>query len=236
MIKNYLTISFRKFIRQKFFSLINLFGLSVGLASVALIMLYVVDELGYDRFHENSGRIYRAVENQYYAGQPVFPVAVTPVPLGPSLVGEYPSIELATRYWASHISVRKDGHHFEERGAYVDGSFLKVFSFEVMAGNASKALDGADNIVLTEAMAQKYFPHEDPIGKMLPVGDGREARVSGVIKNIPENSHLKFDFLMPFESVLARNPEASTEWGNNTLYTYVLVKPGTNMEDLNRQV
>lgn len=237
MIKNYLTIALRKFGRQKFYSLINLFGLTIGLTSVILIMLYVVDELSYDKFHEKSDRIYRVVENQYYAGQPVFPVAVTPVPLGPSLTEEYPAIEKATRFWTSHISIKnKDDQLFQERGAYVDTSFLNIFSFEMIWGDGAKALSGIDNIILTESLAQKYFSNKDAIGQLLQVNGNREARVSGIIKNVPENSHLQFDFLMPFENVLSRNQEAATQWGSNTLYTYVLVKPGTKIEHLNEQV
>jgi ABC-type antimicrobial peptide transport system permease subunit len=236
MIKNYFTVALRKFRRQKFYSLINLFGLTIGLASVILIMLYVMDELSYDRFHSKADRIYRVVENQYYAGQPVFPVAVTPSPLGPSLAAEFADVEKATRIWTSFLFFEQGEHKFRERGAYVDTTFLDIFSFEMLRGNASSALKELDNVVLTKSLAQKYFGNDNPIGELIKVNGETQARVSGVLKDIPENSHYKCDFLMSIEGPLARNPDMATNWGNNQMYTYVLLKPDVAIEPFNEQI
>lgn len=236
MIKNYFTVAIRKFRRQKFYSLINLFGLTIGLASVILIMLYVMDELSYDRFHSKADRIYRVVENQYYAGQPVFPVAVTPSPLGPSLAAEFADVEKATRIWTSFLFFEQGEHKFRERGAYVDTTFLDIFSFEMLHGNASSALKELHNVVLTKSLAQKYFGNDNPIGELIKVNGETQARVSGVLKDIPENSHYKFDFLMSIEGPLARNPDMATNWGSNQMYTYVLLKPDVAIEPFNEQI
>ncbi|MEP2668194.1 MAG: ABC transporter permease [Cyclobacteriaceae bacterium] len=235
MIKNYITVALRKFRRQKFYSLVNLFGLTIGLTSVILIMLYVVDEVSYDRFHEKSDRIYRVVENQYYAGQPVFPVAVTPPPLGPALVEEYTDIENGTRVWSTDLSFNKDEQQFVEAGIYVDDSFFDVFTFKMIYGEVASALDEINNVVLTESLARKYFANDNPVDQLLTVG-GQEVRVSGVIKDVPDNSHVQFDFLVPIESRLLSNEELRTNWGNNTLYTYVLVHNETDIAKLNAQI
>lgn len=235
MIKNYITVALRKFRRQKFYSLVNLFGLTIGLTSVLLIMLFVVDEVSYDRFHEKSDRIYRVVENQYYAGQPVFPVAVTPPPLGPALVEEYTDIETGTRVWSTDLSFNKDEQQFVEAGIYVDDSFFDVFTFKMIYGEVASALDEINNVVLTESLARKYFANDNPVDQLLTVG-GQEVRVSGVIKDVPDNSHIQFDFLVPIESRLLSNEELRTNWGNNTLYTYVLVHNETDITKLNAQI
>ncbi len=236
MIKNYITVSIRKFARQKFYSLVNLFGLMIGLTSVILIMLFVVDEFSYDRFHTNADRIYRVVENQYYAGQPVFPVAVTPVPLGPSLAQEYAGVEKATRFWFINLVLKNEEQQFRERGAFVDSSFFDIFSFQVLSGNPNEALAQIDGLVLTQKLAQKYFGTENPIGKMINVNGEREARVGAVIKNPPGNSHLQFDFLVPFHGLTSTRPELATQWQSNTLYTYVLVRAGASVAHLNEQI
>lgn len=213
----------------------NLFGLTIGLTSVILIMLFVVDELSYDRFHEKADRIYRVVENQYYAGQPVFPVAVTPPPLGPALEKEYADIEKGTRVWGNDLSFEKDGQQFMEKGIYADESFFDVFSFEIIDGNAVSILSEANSLVLTAKLVKKYFPNESAIGKLMKVGD-RELQVSGVIKDVPDNSHIQFDFLIPIENALLRNENLRNNWGNNTMYTYVLVQHGAYISELNTQI
>lgn len=235
MLKNYFILSLRKFARQKFYSLINLLGLTVGLASVILIMLYVTDELSYDRYHTNVQRIYRVVENQYYPGQPVFPVAVTPGPLGPSLEQEFTAVEHATRVIIRTIPFKFKEKQTSERGVYVDPSYLKIFSLQFTFGAPGNALGDHNSIILTEKLAVKYFGEDDPVGKIIKVSD-RELTITGVIKNFPRNSHIQPDFLISMELMIANNPGLSTSWGNNTLYTYILVKEGVGLEDLNQRI
>lgn len=236
MIKNYIIISLRKFRRQKFYSLINLFGLTIGLSSVILIMLFVIDELSYDKFHAKADRIYRVVENQFYAGQPVFPVAVTPAPLGPALKEGYPEVESATRFWFTSQLFQNGDQKFTERGTYVDESFFEIFSFELSKGSVETALKGLNNIVLSDELAKKYFGDQDPLNKILKIGEDRQAVVSGVMKKIPNNSHLQFDFVIPIENMFARDADARNNWGNNTMYTYVLLSPNAVRAKINDQI
>lgn len=235
MIQNYIIISLRKFRRQKFYSLINLFGLTIGLSSVILIMLYVIDELSFDKFHKKSDRIYRAVENQFYPGQPIFPVAVTPAPLGPSLKSEYPEVEDATRFWFTSQIFQNEDQKFTERGAYVDESFFHIFSFQLIKGSTETLLGDVNNIVLSEDLVKKYFGDEDPINKTIKIGE-HEMKITGVMANPPDNSHLQFDFVVPIENAFARNPDARDNWGNNTMYTYLLLASAVDISKLNDQV
>lgn len=235
MIQNYIIISLRKFRRQKFYSLINLFGLTIGLSSVILIMLYVIDELSYDKFHTKSDRIYRAVENQFYPGQPIFPVAVTPAPLGPSLKSEYPEVEDATRFWFTSQIFQNEDQKFTERGAYVDESFFHIFSFQLIKGSTETLLGDVNNIVLSEDLVKKYFGDEDPMNKTIKIGE-QEMKITGVMANPPDNSHLQFDFVVPIENAFARNPDARDNWGNNTMYTYLLLASAVDISKLNDQV
>src|SRR5690606_10933734 len=126
MLKNYLTLSLRKFSRQKFYSLLNIFGLATGMATVILIMLYVTDELSYDRFHRHEKDLYRVVENQYYSGQPVFPVAVTPGPLAEALKSDFPEISRATRVHYAWDAFEHNESRFDTRGIYADKDFLSM--------------------------------------------------------------------------------------------------------------
>lgn len=120
MILNYIKLSFRKFTRQKFYSLLNILGLATGMVTVVLILLYVVDELSYDKFHRHADNLYRVVENQYYSGQPVFPVAVTPGPLAEALEAEFPEVQMATRMHFGWNAFQHGESRFDGRGIYAD--------------------------------------------------------------------------------------------------------------------
>src|SRR5688572_17954420 len=146
MLWNYIKISFRKFIRQKFYSLLNIFGLATGMATVILILLYVLDELSYDKFHKYQKDLYRVVENQYYSGQPVFPVAVTPGPLAEGLAAEFPEVEMATRVHFGWNAFQYKETRFDDRGIYADPQFLKMFDFPFLRGDTATALEEINSI------------------------------------------------------------------------------------------
>ena len=236
MIWNYIKLSFRKFTRQKFYSLLNIFGLATGMATVILILLYVIDESGYDRFHRYERDLYRVVENQYYSGQPVFPVAVTPGPLAEALKEEFPEVEMATRVHSGWNSFQYEESTFDDNGIYVDGDFLRMFDFPFLRGDTATALKEINSVVLTEALAAKLFGGEDVVGKTLKVNGERAVVVTGILRNIPENSHLQFDFIMPFSQRLTEVPDFRDNWGSNGLYTYVKLVGGASVENFNQQV
>lgn len=236
MLKSYLKIAFRNLWKQKFHSIVNIFGLAVGLTCVLLISLYVIDELSFDRFHEKSGNIYRIVENQYYAGQPVFPVAVTPGPLAPSLKEEYPEIINTTRLKINSSLFEVGEKKFVESGAYVDNSFFQIFSFPVIKGDPETALNKVDAIVINQTLANKYFGDEDPIGKIITINGKSTLEITAVMEDFPQNSHIRRDYLMTTDRLRNSFPGLDNAWGTNTLYTYIEVSPGTNRSELDQKI
>jgi ABC-type antimicrobial peptide transport system permease subunit len=241
MLWNYIKISFRKFLRQKFYSLLNIFGLATGMATVILILLYVLDESSYDRFHRFQKDIYRVVENQYYSGQPVFPVAVTPGPLAEALKADYPEVELSTRVHFGGNTMQFKDDRFDEQGIYVDKDFLHMFDFPFVSGDTATALREINSVLITEKLAAKLFGKDTALGKTLTVKPTercceREVVVTGILKDIPENSHLKFAFVMPFEQRLAEFPFMRDNWGSNTLYTYVKLTASSSSDHLDKQI
>jgi len=235
MFKNYLKIAIRNIWRQKFHSFVNIFGFAVGLTTVLLITLFISHELSFDRFHQKANKLFRVVENQYYSGQPVFPVAVTPVALGPSLHEEYPEIVNFTRFSGRGDYIEYQQKKFLHRGAYVDPGFLEMFSFELLEGNHETALDKLNSIIITQELDDKFFPDEEPIGKLLTLDD-EVFEVTGVLENFPDNSHIEMDFLVPFAKMISENPGLETNWRSNQLYTYVELTPNAKLEDINQKI
>jgi predicted permease len=236
MLWNYLTISFRKFRRQKFYSMLNILGLAIGIATVILILLYVMDELSYDRFHRSEKNLYRVVENQFYSGQPAFPVAVTPGPLAAALKTEFREVAMATRVHQGRDAFQHKDDVFEDHGIYVDPDFLRMFDFQFVAGDTATALRDINSIVITEKMAEKVFGNEAALGKTLKVNRAREVVISGILKDIPANSHLQFSYIMPMARRVIDVPAFRDQWGSNGLYTYVQLIPGTSANHLNEQI
>lgn len=236
MIWNYITISFRKFTRQKFYSLLNILGLASGMATVILILLYVMDELSYDRFHRNEKDLYRVVENQYYSGQPVFPVAVTPGPLAAALRAEFPEVSRATRVHQGRDSFQYKDEVFNDHGIYVDPEFLRMFDFPFVGGDTATALSEINSIVVTEELAEKLFGKEEAIGKTVKVNRQREVVVTGILKDIPANSHLQFSYIMPMSRRVIDIPSFRDQWGSNGLYTYVQLVEQTSPDRVNERI
>lgn len=236
MLKNYVKIAVRNFMKYKFYTFVNVFGLTVGLSIVFLIGLFVNDELNFDKFHDNADNLYRVVENQYYAGQPVFPVAVTPIALGPSLLQEYPEVERFTRVSNEDFLFELgDGKILERGGIQVDEHFFEMFSFPIVKGSVVSFKEKLNTLILTEHLAEKYFPKEDPTGRTIKL-DGEEFIVSAVIQDVPKNSHLDFNYIMNFQDFLADNPDNANNWGSNRLYTYVQLSSATNLENINEKI
>ena len=157
MIKNYLKIALRNFRKQKLFSLINICGLALGMACTILILLWVQDELNFDKFNKNADNIYRVVENQHYAGGEIFPVAVTPGPLAKALNDNYPEIVYSTRFAFGNRNLRYGDKIFSEAVAFSDPQFLKIFSYPLVIGNPDNVLKDIHSILMTEEAAEKYF-------------------------------------------------------------------------------
>jgi len=236
MFKNHFLTSVRTILRQKGYSLINILGLATGMACMLLILLWVQDELSFDRFHEYSHRLYRVEEDQHYSGS-VYHVNVTPYPSGPVWKEEIPEIEDACRFqWPSGMLFRSGDKAFYENGTVaVDPSFLTMFTFRLLKGDIHTALSEPYSVILTEKTAHKYFGEEDPLGKSLRVNNKYEFTVTGIMKNLPKNTILSFDILVPFR-YLQETGQYEDHWGSNSIRTYLLLRENAVIDSVNSKL
>ncbi|PZX51332.1 ABC transporter permease [Algoriphagus chordae] len=235
MLKNYIKIAWRNLRNNKVFSLINILGLALGMACSLLILLWVQDETNMDKFHENNSRIYKVMENQYYSGIPNT-YESTPGVLAENIVLDFPEIELASQILWEEEPLFTVGEVFEkEKGRYVQGDFLNMFSFELSSGDAFTALKRPDGVVISQKLADKYFKGEDPVGQLIIVDNEDDMMVTGVLKEIPESSSLKFDFLMSYERWQDDN-EWAKDWGNNGPRCYVMLAPNVDVDVVNEKL
>ncbi|MBI3110435.1 MAG: ABC transporter permease [Ignavibacteriales bacterium] len=235
MLKNYLKISWRNLVRQKASSFINITGLTIGMTCSMLILMWVQHELSYDRFNQNANDIYRVVENQYYAGGQVFPVAVTPSPLAPALKAQFPEILKSTRLSFNSLTVKKEDKVFTEGVAFADPDIFEIFTLPFVKGDPQTALSAPHSIVLTEEAAEKYFGTDEPLGQILRINNRDDFLVTGVIKNIPEHSHLRYDILAPF-LYLEELGSSMKNWGSNWCYTYVLLQQNILHTEVDKKI
>ena len=229
MWKNYLKVAIRNLIRHKGYSAINIAGLAIGMACAILILLWVQDELSFDRFHENADVLYRVEENQHYSAG-AYHVNVTPFPAGPAFKEGIPEVAEASRLtWAGGLLFRYgEKAFFENDIRAVDPAFLRMFTFPLAQGDAETAFDDPHSLVLTREMAEKYFGADDPIGKVISVDNQYEFTVTGIVEKVPENSSLRFSILIPFAFQKERG-WWHDHWGTNSIGTYVQLRPETSI-------
>lgn len=233
MLRNYLKIAIRNLRKNKIYSSINILGLSLGIASSLLIMIFVLDELSYDKFHPDAERIHRGDMTGQLNGNE-FNLALTPAPMRFSLEEEVPAVESAIRIGAfPTMPIQYEELTFTEPITLVsDPEFFEFFGFELLKGDAKTALVGPNKIVLTESNAKKYFGDEEPIGKILLRGsDKTPTEVTGVAADPPHNSHLSFDMVLSGESWEYMK---STQWSSNNLYTYFKIHPESDIAEVNK--
>ncbi len=227
MFFNYLKTSLRSLLRYKGYSFINILGMTLGLASSILIMLFVLDELSFDKFHKDSDRLYRISVSGKIQG-PEIHAAVSCVPIGPALVKELPGVEQYTRLFpfGGDPLVRYEDKSFVEDGfVYADSTFFDVFTVRFLAGNAGKTLNRPNTLVITRSIAMKYFGSTDVIGKSLQVFDPpQQFSIDGVIEDYPASSHLKFTMLASF---MTHPISKNIIWVSNNVYTYIKIAKNT---------
>lgn len=240
MLTSYIKIAFRNFNRQKSYTLLNIIGLSLGMAASLLILQYVKYERSFDRIHSRAQDIYRIQYNGWQNGQLNFESAVAVPAAGPALKNNFHEVEEYTRFLPAGgvITYEKPGAEpisFRERRIlFADTNIFKVFDFRLLKGNEKTCLKGVNKIIISEHAARKYFGDEDPINKVV-YHNGREEsfQVTGVFQDVPENSHIKFDFLISYETINAWTENNSeTSWGWYDFYSFVLLKPGTDVNSL----
>jgi len=223
MFRNYLKIAFRNLLRHKLYSLINVLGLALGMACCLLIVLFVQDELSYDKFHKKAEQIYRVAKIERRNDELVNYPLIFPV-VAPKLREEFPEVLNAVRFDPQlSILISREGRQFlEQRFFYADSNVFDVFTFPLVKGDPKTALKEPYTLVLTEEMAEKYFAKEDPLGQTLTIDNNRDFKITGILKNIPHNSHLKFDFLASMASEEAENPRYGKLWAWSC-YTYLIL-------------
>jgi putative ABC transport system permease protein len=227
MLTSTFKIVLRTIRRHAGYSFINIFGLALGMACCLMIALWVADELSFDRFHKAAADLYRVEEDQSYSGR-VYHVTVTPYPLAPALKAEIPEVAEAARvvWFSGQLFRHGDKAFFEDSVRAVDPSFLTMFSFPLVRGDAATALAALDSVILTEDTARKYFGTDDAVGKTLTVNNDTDLKVTGVLKNFPKNSTMSYDVLVPYE-LLKSKGATNEEFGSNSIMTFVKLRPGT---------
>jgi ABC-type antimicrobial peptide transport system permease subunit len=238
MIGNYIKVTLRNIFKYKSYTIINILGLAIGMACTILILIWVQDELSYDRFHTNADELYRVVVEDHESQQ-VSRFCETPPPLSAALKQEFPGIIQTTRFgrWGRQL-VKHGEKRFNENGlCFADAAIFKMFTFTFIKGDPQTVFINPYSIVLTEEMVEKYFGNEDPINKSLNINDRFNLKITGVIKSIPANSHLKFDFLTQFETIKeligAKN---LNNWEFHAFGTYVLLTPNTDVGKVNQKI
>jgi putative ABC transport system permease protein len=235
MLKSYLKIAFRNLLRNKAFSIINISGLAIGMASAILILLWIQNEISYDQFHEKKDRIYEAWNKAHFSGK-LQAWNTTPKILARTLEQDYPEVEQAVRVYWDHVYLFSVGDkRLTVSGNMVDSNFLQVFSFPLIKGNAKTALMDMHSIVITEKLAKKLYGDEDPMGKVLKLDNKDNFQVTGLLKDLPNNTRFKFEYLLPW-SYLRYVGEDDANWGNNSTRTYVMLKPNASVIALNAKL
>ena len=234
MIKNYLKTAWRNLIGNISFSVINILGLAIGMASAILILLWIQNEMSHDRFHEKKDRLYVANNRDRFNGE-LWAWNNTPKILGPTIKQNYPDVEDAVRVDGFETFLFTTGDkHMNIGGAITDPGFLKMFSFKLIAGNTD-ALKANNSIVVTQKMAIKLFGNDNVLGKTLRIDSTDNFTITGVLKDLPNNTAFKFEYLIPW-SYLKKINQDDSYWGNNSVKTYILLKPGVTQSTFDAKI
>lgn len=239
MFNTYFKLAYRNIIKDKAYSIINIAGLAIGLASSILILLWVQNELSYDKFHKNAGQIYRVASD---FGDSKSAANSAGMPAG--LMGEMPVVKNAVRIRPANTTLLETGtKKFQEDGVfYADASFMDVFSYPLVEGDRATALKQVDAVLITQDMAKKYFGNEDPIGKVIKKDNQENLVVTGLLANIPSNSDLQFGFILPMTSLARTNTDLKNNvWNNFNFWDYIqvdknFVPSAANLSKLEHQI
>lgn len=238
MIRNYLLTALRSFFKHRSFTILNVLGLTIGMIASILILQYVKYERSFDTFHTKASDIYRIQYNQWQNGKLRFQCAAAVPAVGPALKNNFPEVRRFTRLFPVSGIVSYEGPNGlvsfrEDKMQIVDSSVFQVFDLPLINGNEQQALSGPDKAVISQKAARKYFGDVDPVGKTIAWDGSNKFEVTGVFKDLPENSHIKFDFMLSYQTLNNQsNRESETSWGWYDFNTYVLLEPGTDVKEL----
>jgi putative ABC transport system permease protein len=231
MLKNYLKIALRNLLKNKGFSFINILGLSVGMASAILILLWIKHEVDYDQFHEKKDRIFEAWNKDTFSGK-LQCWNTTPKIFARTVERDFPEIEQATRVsWPRKNLFAIGEKRLSVTGNYVDSNFLNMFTFPLLKGDKNTVLKDMYSIVLTEKSAKSLFGDEDPMGKQIRINDKDNFTVTGILKDLPTSTRFKFDYILPW-AYARKQGDDDDSWGNNSTRNYVLLKPNATLASL----
>ena len=235
MFKNYLKIAFRNISRNKGFAFINISGLVTGMASAILILLWIQNELSYDRFHANTGRLYEVFGNNIVGGE-IRTGTATPEIMAPVLKKDIPELEEVSRIsWGENYLLTVGDKSLQAKGNQVDPGFPAMFSFPLIKGNIKTVLTDPYSIVLTQQLAKKIFGNEDPVGKVIKVENDENYKVSGILKDLPNNTQFDFEYLLSYEHKTLKK-YIDNDWTNVSIRTYVLLKPNASFDAANAKI
>ncbi len=236
MFRNYFKVAVRNIAKYKFFSAINIFGMTIGIAACLLIALYVVDELSYDRFHTNANRIYQIGLHGKIGGQDIMTASTCP-PMSEALVKEITGVSASTRvaqFWQAPVVKYGEQAFTEEKIWYADSNFFRFFSFKLIEGDPESALLAPNSVVLTKQLAEKYFAKEPALVKLIVIGSENQTyKVTGVTENCPTNSHFRYNILLSSSS---GEHLSRTVWLNNFLYTYFVLTPDVPLQQVEKKL
>ncbi len=228
MLRNFFKVAFRNLWKNKGFSIINITGLAIGMASAMLLLLWIYDEVSYDRFHVNRDRIYEAWNRAEFSGE-LHSWNTTPKVLARTLEHDFPEVQVTVRVnWPSNYLFTVGEKRIMVEGNMVDTAFLEMFSFPLLKGNPHTALNDMHSVVLTEKLSKKLFGTEDPMGKLVQIDNKESFRVTGLAKDPPGNTRFQFEYLLPW-AYLNKIGGDDINWGNNSTRTYVMLKPNASL-------
>ncbi len=235
MIRNFFIVAFRNLGRNKIFATINILGLAIGMASAVLICLWIVDEIGFDRFHAKEDRLYMMYRHGGVGSENSYATTYTPKVLAPTLKSDYPDIEDVARWQNTNFLMSVGDRHFNSPGNFTDSGFLRMFSFPAVEGNTKEALAGPTDIVITESFAKKLFGKESALGKQIKVDSVNLVTVKAVLKDLPDNSRFHFDYLLPW-AYLHKLGWDDNYWEDNSITTFYTLKPGVSANVFNAKI
>ena len=242
MLRNYIKIAYRNLLKNKVFSLINIFGLAIGMAACLLILQYVGFELSYDQFHEKADRIYRVQHDRYINGELQYQKAQTFIPTGEAMMHDFPEVrDYTTLFRISEQSdiimtyqpENGDAVRFAEKEVYhAKGNFSGIFSLPIVEGQKDIQALAPNTVIISKSAAQKYFGGVSPIGKTLGHNYASDYKIVGVFEDLPKNSHLKFDFLFAWMPLSGEESADENNWRWDGFFTYLLLTAEANPEML----
>jgi len=232
MLKNLLIVALRNFKRDKWYSLLNILGLTIGITFSLFLIFYIKDELSFDRYNKKADRIYRMISYDKEPDRDIMKWSITPDPLGPELKHNFPEVEEMVRFNGNGKTMYKNGDLklYEDKIFFCDSTVFKVFTYDFIAGDPNIALTAPNSMVITKTVSDKFFGkshnnYQDIVGKSLQNDNGDIYKITAVIKDVPKNSHLIFNMLISMSSIPKK---FMGNWGNFGIYTYVLLRPNVN--------